>query len=1045
MSDGGVDGRSGDWAPISVGRVSVLAAILAAILVLCTYITHPIPRFAAKQLGVHEGDFADRGGLAMTWEAPTVDEDQLRPIEDAMRARNPDGYVLRDGRVLKVVLAGVPESDVAAVVARMTTSEGLTFREVVTASEMQQLADLVPREHFEVDQWRPDEGPSEVHTDYYLFAPTREELDTLFASARDKGWQLPAGVHIAYEKTRSYETNREGYRSYVVRDEAALDGSFIARAERNYDPNTNRPIVMLDFNRAGARIFGDVTARIVGNKLAVLVDGEVRSAPIINGAIRGGRASVTMGGRDPIEQEKEADALVQALKFGNLPPGGHVIDARYFAPTKNPTRLWLARALLALLAAFVVGALAFATLRFARPERRAPVQAAAGSPPWSRLAVMLVAPIAMWGVAQVAMFGVNDAELGHIFYRNGGNLDQVSIGALGIMPVLTAYVIVEAFTLILPTWRRRRNAGPEGRQPITLAAAAVTVLLIVFQAWNMAKYMSVVPDVLYPGMLGTALVITSMLAGTLILIIAAELIRWRGLGNGYGALLATGWLFSLWDSVFPMSTKQWVASGDRPMQIVATLASVPELELRTACLRRRYRRAHRPRRAVAAADPEIPVRDGHVAHPLERDDAVAAVARRGALDHLVVCVRQAETIGRRGAAQRARVASCDVAVARRARARLGGFRARDQRGRDADRLRHRALADRRHDHDRDHRRGRARCQRRLPRAPAEARRRVDAARSASSGCDAARARGRRHHRAHERIESALAAVVLRAIRADRSPGAARESRRGARQDRTARRRQPESLIEQRALCRRRVLDGLGGFDQRRVIVDGHVDAIRDGLGRPVCDRRYAEQRVRSIERQRRIEPGVPRVAREHDRHPVVNRRDQLVRWARNDREAVELAGRQLRARPESGEHEDPAIAGMDEHRRLRRCLAFALALPLEEAVGGNEAALALQRIAKHALRLDAFDARVDHQRRFGSACLRGPERDEAPAHHLQRAHTIAKCDDRRVLRRRDVEARLPPDVRRDAWIEVQLTHRLLEILDEAVLSRDRVAAAHGAN
>ncbi|HTL38795.1 MAG TPA: hypothetical protein VL326_36945 [Kofleriaceae bacterium] len=571
MSDGGVDGRSGDWAPISVGRVSVLAAILAAILVLCTYITHPIPRFAAKQLGVHEGDFADRGGLAMTWEAPTVDEDQLRPIEDAMRARNPDGYVLRDGRVLKVVLAGVPESDVAAVVARMTTSEGLTFREVVTASEMQQLADLVPREHFEVDQWRPDEGPSEVHTDYYLFAPTREELDTLFASARDKGWQLPAGVHIAYEKTRSYETNREGYRSYVVRDEAALDGSFIARAERNYDPNTNRPIVMLDFNRAGARIFGDVTARIVGNKLAVLVDGEVRSAPIINGAIRGGRASVTMGGRDPIEQEKEADALVQALKFGNLPPGGHVIDARYFAPTKNPTRLWLARALLALLAAFVVGALAFATLRFARPERRAPVQAAAGSPPWSRLAVMLVAPIAMWGVAQVAMFGVNDAELGHIFYRNGGNLDQVSIGALGIMPVLTAYVIVEAFTLILPTWRRRRNAGPEGRQPITLAAAAVTVLLIVFQAWNMAKYMSVVPDVLYPGMLGTALVITSMLAGTLILIIAAELIRWRGLGNGYGALLATGWLFSLWDSVFPMSTKQWVASGDRPMQIVATV------------------------------------------------------------------------------------------------------------------------------------------------------------------------------------------------------------------------------------------------------------------------------------------------------------------------------------------------------------------------------------------------------------------------------------------------------------------------------------------
>jgi hypothetical protein len=576
MAEGADDARTGDGAPIRVGAVSIGAAILAAILLLCTYITHPIPRFVGRPLGVHEGDFADRGGLAITWEAPTVDEDRLWAIVDAMRARNPDGDVSRNGRRIDVVLAGVPESEIDAVVARMTKNEGLTFREVVIAPEMQQLADLVPRESFEVDQWRPDwssdQAPSDPITDYYLFAPTRVELDALFANARAKGWQLPPGTHIAYEKVETYDAKKTGYRSYVVSDVAALDGTSVAKAEPSYDPNTNRPLVLLDFTREGGYRFGELTERIVGQKLAMLVDGEVRSAPIINGPIRGGRASITMGGNDAMEQEREADALVQTLKFGTLPPGSRVIEARYFAPNASPTRLWLARALLALLAAFVVGALAYATLRFARPEKRALVQRGAGSPPWSRLAVMLVAPLAVWGVGQVTMFGVNDVELSHIFLKGGGNLDQVTIGALGIMPVLTAYVVVELFTFILPTWRRRRNAGPEARQPITLAAALVTVALIVFQGWNMAQYMSRIEDVLYPGFFGKLLVITSVAAGTLILIMAAELIRWRGLGNGYGALLATGWIFSLWDSFSPVVSKQVVATVDRPMQLVATIA-----------------------------------------------------------------------------------------------------------------------------------------------------------------------------------------------------------------------------------------------------------------------------------------------------------------------------------------------------------------------------------------------------------------------------------------------------------------------------------------
>ena len=77
--------------------------------------------------------------------------------------------------------------------------------------------------------------------------------------------------------------------------------------------------MLLDFNRSGSRIFGDLTAQIVGKKLATILDDRVKSAPIINGAIRGGRASITMGGRDAQRQENERNELVNVLKSGSLP------------------------------------------------------------------------------------------------------------------------------------------------------------------------------------------------------------------------------------------------------------------------------------------------------------------------------------------------------------------------------------------------------------------------------------------------------------------------------------------------------------------------------------------------------------------------------------------------------------------------------------------------------------------------------------------------------------------------------------------------------
>jgi preprotein translocase subunit SecD len=112
---------------------------------------------------------------------------------------------------------------------------------------------------------------------------------------------------------------RTKWRSYYLEKAVRLTGAAIANAAPSQEPNTGHPVVLLDFNRFGGRVFGELTAGIVGKKLATILDDKVRSAPVIQTAIRGGRASITLGGGDVEHQEHEREELVNVLRTGSLP------------------------------------------------------------------------------------------------------------------------------------------------------------------------------------------------------------------------------------------------------------------------------------------------------------------------------------------------------------------------------------------------------------------------------------------------------------------------------------------------------------------------------------------------------------------------------------------------------------------------------------------------------------------------------------------------------------------------------------------------------
>jgi preprotein translocase subunit SecD len=154
----------------------------------------------------------------------------------------------------------------------------------------------------------------------YLYGDPRADVPAVIGSAPDL--KVPEDRVIAFEPIYPDPTatdQRTRWRSYYLEKVIKLTGAAISNAQASNDPNTGRPVVLLDFNRFGSRVFGDLTANIVGKKLATILDDKVRSAPVINGAIRGGRALITLGGGDVVRQEREREELVNVLKTGSLP------------------------------------------------------------------------------------------------------------------------------------------------------------------------------------------------------------------------------------------------------------------------------------------------------------------------------------------------------------------------------------------------------------------------------------------------------------------------------------------------------------------------------------------------------------------------------------------------------------------------------------------------------------------------------------------------------------------------------------------------------
>jgi len=104
----------------------------------------------------------------------------------------------------------------------------------------------------------------------------------------------------------------------VVKDEVILTGDDVNNASVSMN-QFNQPYTALEFKPRGGQVFEDVTAQNVGRRFAIILDGEVRSAPVIRERIGGGRASIEMGTQDYESAMRDASLLSLVLRTGALP------------------------------------------------------------------------------------------------------------------------------------------------------------------------------------------------------------------------------------------------------------------------------------------------------------------------------------------------------------------------------------------------------------------------------------------------------------------------------------------------------------------------------------------------------------------------------------------------------------------------------------------------------------------------------------------------------------------------------------------------------
>ncbi len=192
----------------------------------------------------------------------------------------------------------------------------------------------------------------------------------------------------------------------------------------------------------------------------------------------------------------------------------------------------------------------------------------------------------------------------------GGAIGRMGIFALGIMPYISASIIVQLMTAMVPHLEQLKKEGEQGRKKINQYTRYGTVFLATFQAYGLAKSLEAGNLVTDPGLFFQASTVITLVGGTMFLMWLGEQITARGIGNGISLIIFVGIIAEV-----PAALAQFFASGRSgaisPAVIIGVILMVIATIAFVVFMERSLRKIHiqYPRRQVG-----MKVYDGGSSH-----------------------------------------------------------------------------------------------------------------------------------------------------------------------------------------------------------------------------------------------------------------------------------------------------------------------------------------------------------------------------------------------------------------------------------------------
>jgi len=138
----------------------------------------------------------------------------------------------------------------------------------------------------------------------------------------------PPGREILYQIDEDPKTQRTTKTPFLLKKRSLLTGRNLTDARVQIDSQFNEPYVSIDFDKKGARMFERITGENVNKRLAIVLDSNVYSAPVIQEKIAGGKARIT--GRFSTEEARD---LAIVLRAGALPAPVNILEERTVGPS----------------------------------------------------------------------------------------------------------------------------------------------------------------------------------------------------------------------------------------------------------------------------------------------------------------------------------------------------------------------------------------------------------------------------------------------------------------------------------------------------------------------------------------------------------------------------------------------------------------------------------------------------------------------------------------------------------------------------------------